>query len=88
MMLAPFRHQLVGFEEHLLVGRQPSQQPIRAVFRINLMPFRERLGVLLQLRHAEQLRPQRQVVTEFAKQTIDTDTCLQSLQPESNLFAA
>ena len=52
------------------------------------MPFRERLGVLLQLSDVEHLGAQRQVISEFAEQTIDADARLQPLQSLADCFAA
>jgi hypothetical protein len=52
------------------------------------MPFRERFGVLLQLRDAEHLGAQRQVVAEFAEQTIDPDARLQPFESQADFLAA
>ena len=80
LLIGRFRHQFVRLQQNLFVVRQPRQQPIRAVPRIHLMPFRERLGVMLQLSDAEHLGSQRQVVAEFAKQAVDADARLQPLK--------
>ena len=42
-----FGHQFVRLQQNLFVGRQPSQQPIGAMPRIDHMPFRECFGMLL-----------------------------------------
>jgi hypothetical protein len=48
------------------------------------MPIGETLRVLLQLGAAEQLGMQRQIVSEIPKQTIHSDSCLESVESLTN----
>ena len=87
-LLNGFEHQFVGFAQDVLVSRQSSKQAVRPVVRINLVPGRQRLSVLFQLSRAEQLRSQWKIVSKFAKESIDPDSCLQTFDPLANRFAA
>ena len=55
-------HQIVRLDDDAFIILQPQQQAIRPVLRVDLMTFRQRDGMPLQLFPAEQLRAQRRLV--------------------------
>ena len=69
-------HQIVGLNENLFVVRQPQQQPIRPVFRVDPMLSRQRDSMPAQLLAAEQLGAQGRLARSRAQTRLPGPPCL------------
>lgn len=79
--------ELVGFEENSFVRCETGQQPVRTRMGVNLMPVRETFGMDFELRRIKQLLAERKIVAEIAKESVDSDPGLQTLQTVTQDFA-
>jgi len=59
---------------------EAGRQPVGTRMGVDLMPVRQAFRMEFELRRIEQLRAERKIVAEIAKESVDSDPGLQTLQ--------